>query len=558
MSRRLIFTNQANQYDSGNYTYGAGVGARSRFVRSVLKRKATKTQAPPIYDLIHYLVKKGFSIIPEKSNAGLERVSISDDGGRVALLLLETPNIVTKSVLIFDYRTPTASEWTTVLIAKGDDVNKTYGVADAHDKKYWVQVGNAIQGDSSISLGMQGIELSGDGNNIILASPSGEGGGTGLIECYELNGGTWSNMNTQIEGVDFNTSIFCISGANNRDRIVVGYSAEFYDSANVPNGESLSDYGENGAVMAYELRHVTQSEWEALPAVNRVQKGNSSGDSWSAVSDPSDSTRSEKKWFISDFSKPIIPKALLSTGLTFGYSLSITEDGYFIAVGSLLCTRDSSDDTKLVSSSNEGVVQLYRSPNHPDSSSSDACELLHTFTIGDLLGNSASSIPSSQLGINVGISPDGKSLALVCSNIIMTSGTVNPAGMVFLVNINSTSTSSISFEAARVTAGTVQGNEGDRFGFPGCLSFSKNNLLVISSYALSNGYVNLYHKEGNSWSMKKQLVLGERILASTISKDGSAVIIGDDTTEYISDSVNYTDAGSGRIYLIESEVKERV
>ena len=69
-------------------------------------------------------------------------------------------------------------------------------------------------------------------------------------------------MNTQIR-CDFNTSIFCISGANNRDRIVVGYSAEFYDSANVPNGESLSDYGENGAVMAYELRHVTQSEWEA-------------------------------------------------------------------------------------------------------------------------------------------------------------------------------------------------------------------------------------------------------------------------------------------------------
>ena len=337
MSRRLIFTNQANQYDSGNYTYGAGVGARSRFVRSVLKRKATKTQAPPIYDLLHYLVKKGFSIIPEKSNAGLERVSISDDGGRVALLLVETPNIATKSVLIFDYRTPTASEWAganSVLIAKGDDVNNTYGEADAHDKKYWVQVGNAILGNSSISLGLQGIELSGDGNNIILASPSGEGGGTGLIECYELNGGTWSNMDTQIEGVDFNTSTFCISGANNRDRIVVGYSAEFYDNANVPAGENSADYGENGAVMAYELRHVTQSEWEASSG-NRVQKGDSLGDSWSAVSDPSDSTRSEKKWFISDFSKPIIPKAASGTGLTFGNSLSITEDGYFIAVGSL-------------------------------------------------------------------------------------------------------------------------------------------------------------------------------------------------------------------------------
>ena len=174
------------------------------------------------------------------------------------------------------------------------------------------------------------------------------------------------------------------------------------------------------------------------------------------------------------------------------------------------------------------------------------------------MGNSASSIPNSQLGINVGISPDGKSLALVCSNTIMTSGIVNPAGMVFLVNINSTSTSSISFEAARVTAGTVQGNEGDRFGFPGCLSFSKNNLLVISSFFADPGYVKLYHKEGNSWSMKKQVGYGERIVQSTISKDGSAVIIGDESTEYVSDSVNYTDAGSGRVYLIESEVKERV
>ena len=366
-----------------------------------------------------------------------------------------------------------------MLIAKGDDVNNTYGEADAHTKKYWVQVGNAILGNSSISLGLQGIELSGDGNNIILASPSEES--QGQIECYELNGGTWSNMDTQIEGVDYNTYTFCISGANNQDRIVVSRPAENYNNANVPAGENSADYGENGAVFAYELRHVTQSEWEA-PSGNRVQKGNSFGDSWSAVSDPSDSTRSEKKWFISDFSKPIIPKAASFTGLTFGYSVSITEDGYFIAVGSLICTRDSSDDTKLVSSSDEGVVQLYRSPNHPDSSSSDACELLHTFTIGDLLGNSASSIPNSQLGINVGISPDGKSLALVCSNTIMTSGIVNPAGMVFLVNINSTSTSSISFEAARVTAGTVQGNEGDRFGFPGCLSFSKNNLLVISSF----------------------------------------------------------------------------
>ena len=555
MSRRLIFTNQANQYDSGNYTYGAGVGARSRFVRSVLKRKATKTQAPPIYDLLHYLVKKGFSIIPQESNAGLERVSISDDGGRVAILLIDT-----NSALIFDYRTPTASEWTTVLIAKGDDVNNMYGEAEAFNKKYWVQVGNVIQGDPSIYLGLQGMELSGDGNNIIFASPSEES--SGQIECYELNGGTWSNMDTQIEGVDNNTYIFHISGANNQDRIVVGRPTENYNIANVPAGENSDDYGENGAVFAYELRHVTQSEWEA-PSGNRVQKGNSSSDSWTAVMDSSDSTRSDKKWFILDFSKPIIPKATSSTMLTFGYSVSITEDGYFIAVGSLTCTRDSSDDTKLVTSNDEGVVQLYRSPNHPDSSSSDACELLRTFTIGDLLGQTgASSIPSSQLGINSGISPDGKSLALVCSNIIMTSGggsgMFSPAGNVFLVNINSTSTSSISFEVARVTAGTVQGNEGDRFGFPGCLSFSKNNLLVISSYVLSNGYVKLYHKEGNSWSMKKQLVLGERIMASTISKDGSAVIIGDDTTEYISDSNNYTDAGSGRVYLIESEVKERV
>ena len=83
---------------------------------------------------------------------------------------------------------------------------------------------------------------------------------------------------------------------------------------------------------------ITQSEWEASSG-NRVQKGVGHGDSWSAVSDPSDSTRSEKKWFISDFSKPIIPKAVSGTGLTFGNSLSITEDGYFIAVGSLLCTR---------------------------------------------------------------------------------------------------------------------------------------------------------------------------------------------------------------------------
>lgn len=558
MSRRLIFTNQANQYDSGNYTYGAGVGARSRFVRSVLKRKATKTQAPPIYDLIHYLVKKGFSIIPEKSNAGLERVSISDDGGRVALLLVETPNIDTKSVLIFDYRTPTASEWAganSVLIAKGDDVNNTYGEADAHTKKYWVQVGNAIEGNSSFELGLQGMALSGDGNYIILASPSEES--LGQIECYELNGGTWSNMDTQIEGVDYNTYIFHISGANNQDRIVVGRPSEFYSNANVPAGENSADYGETGAVMAYELRHVTQSEWEA-PSGNRVQKGNSFGDSWSAVSDPSDSTRSEKKWFISDFSKPIIPKAASGTGLTFGNSLSITEDGYFIAVGSLICTRDSSDDTKLVFSSDEGVIQLYRSPNHPDSSSSDACELLRTFTIGDLIGSYASSIPNSQLGINVGISPDGKSLALVCSNISMTgggsSGMFSPAGIVYLVNINSTSTSSISYTGSAV----MQGNEGDRFGFPGCLSFSKNNLLVISSFFADPGYVKLYHKEGNSWSMKKQVGYGERIVQSSISKDGSAVIIGDESTEYVSDSVNYTDAGSGRVYLIESEVKERV
>ena len=89
-------------------------------------------------------------------------------------------------------------------------------------------------------------------------------------------------------------------------------------------------------------------------------------------------------------------------------------------------------------------------------------------------------------------------------------------------------------------------------------SFSKNNLLVISSFFADPGYVKLYHKEGNTWSMKKQLVYGERIVQSTISKDGSAVIIGDESTEYVSDSVNYTDAGSGRVYLIESEVKERV
>lgn len=554
---KLLFTNKATDsykyVDVGPYTHGSGVGAKSRHVRSVLKRKATITSYP--YEIIYKLSQFGYEVYATRADAnGGRSVAISEDGQIIAIgarrdgvdpITGATSN--NGAVFAFEYRTPSAAEWSGTasnnpIIGKGDDDGKTYGVAGAAFKKYWVQLGGRYDMQGTVSSTFvssffgEVINMTDDGLMIavgahlshIIDSSGVENQNAGKVYYYKYNTTSkkWDRQSTVIKGDDaneFNGYDIKLTGDGNT--IIVGAIG-----AKNPSGTTT------GRVRVYTYRQVAAFEWSGPGANPTIQKGTDALSFYSAVV--------TKKFWVQKGSD-----LFGSLNSRFGNSVALTNDGNTIIIGAP--NHDSS-----TGKSDIGRVEIY---NLSGATWVQKAEIEEDGLYKEI-----------NLGREVAINHDGSIIAvtgyLEQPGVTPTFGAPAPKtfpaegqGAVIMYEYNRN-------KGQRSNMQIIYGDKkGDNFG--SAISFSKNNLVVIgapqywSSGAFGPGYAKIYKKENGVWQEPHEVngvssadSFGHAV---AISGTGNRVIIGANFREYIDPTglSSGLNQGSASIYDVVSEIK---
>lgn len=554
---KLLFTNKATDnytyVDVGKYTYGSGVGAKSRHVRSVLKRKATITSYPS--EILYKLSQLGYEVYATRANAfGGHSVAISEDGQIIALgarldegVDASGNPINNGAVFAFEYRTPSAAEWSGTasnnpIIGKGDDDGKSYGVAGAAFKKYWVQLGNRYDMQGTVSSTFVGsdfgraIEMTDDGSMIAVGAPSShildssgsELQNTGKVYYYKYNTSTkrWDKQSTIIEGdTSGEYEGFDIKLTGDGNTIIGG-------AILAKNPSSVT----TGRVRVYTYRQVTASEWSGPSANPTIQKGDDATSFYSAVVN--------KKFWVQKGSD-----LFGSSNSQFGYSVALTNDGNTIIIGAP--NHDSS-----TGKSDIGRVEIY---NWSGATWVRKAEIEEDGLYKEI-----------NLGREVAINHDGSIIAvtgyLEQPGVTPTFSTPAPKtfpaegqGAVIMYEYNRN-------KGQRSNMQIIYGdNKGDNFG--SAISFSKNNLVVIgapqwwASGPVGPGYAKIYKKEDGVWQEPDEIDgissddgFGNAV---AISGRGNRVIIGAPFRDYTDPAgiSSGTEQGSASVYDVVEEIK---
>uniref|UniRef100_A0A6C0CS36 Uncharacterized protein n=1 Tax=viral metagenome TaxID=1070528 RepID=A0A6C0CS36_9ZZZZ len=555
---KLLFTNKAtdkNTYvDVGKYTHGAGVGAKSRHVRSVLKRKATLTSYPE--EIIFKLSQFGYEVYATRKDAfGGHSVAISEDGQIIALGARIDEGVDSSgnpinngAVFAFEYRTPSAAEWSGTasnnpIIGKGDDDGKSYGAAGAAFKKYWVQLGNRydMQGTvSSTGVGSEFgavIDMTDDGSMIAVGAPrshildaSGvQQQNAGKVYYYKYNTTTkrWDKQSTIIEG----------DGAGEYE----GYDIKLTgDGDTIIVGAVLAEnpsFITTGRVRVYTYRQVSAAEWSGAAANPTIQKGDDAGSFYSSVVN--------KKFWVQKGAD------LFGTlNSQFGFSVALTNDGNTIIIGAP--NHDSSTGKTDI-----GRVVIY---NWSGATWVQKAEIEENGLYKEI-----------NLGREVAINHDG--------SIIAVTGYLEQPGVTPTFSTPAPKTFPAEGQGAvimyeykrhngqRSNMQIIYGdNKGDNFG--SAISFSKNNQVVIgapqwwSSGSVGSGYAKIYKKEDGVWQEPDEIdgVSSDDSFghAVAISGRGNRVIIGARFRDY-TDPLGIssgTQQGSATVYNVVPLIKK--
>ena len=114
-------------------------------------------------------------------------------------------------------------------LAIGAPINSANGSASGHVRVYnwngadWIQIGEDIDGEAiNITFG-DAVSLSSDGNRVAIGAPFNNTNGAGDEQIYEWNGGSWSQVGTNIsEEAPNDGSGQSISLSNDGNRVAIG------------------------------------------------------------------------------------------------------------------------------------------------------------------------------------------------------------------------------------------------------------------------------------------------------------------------------------------------
>ncbi len=113
-------------------------------------------------------------------------------------------------------------------VAIGARYNSDAAPVSGHVRVYgltggaWAQLGSDIDGEASFDGSGTSVSLSSDGSTVAIGAP-GNGGGAGHVRVYDLTGGAWVQVGSDINGeAAFDQSGYSVSLSSNGTRVAIG------------------------------------------------------------------------------------------------------------------------------------------------------------------------------------------------------------------------------------------------------------------------------------------------------------------------------------------------
>ena len=397
---------------------------------------------------------------------------------------------------------------TSVLLAAGSLAVAPIGANQSASAETIIsQLGSDIDGEAANDYSGYSVSLSSDGTRVAIGAYSNDGNGnsSGHVRIYELSGGTWSQLGSDIEGeaADDNSG-YSVSLSSDGTRVAIGaYS-------NDGNGNS------SGHVRIYELSGGT---WSQLGSdIDGEAAYDQSG---SSVSLSSDGTRVAIGAPYNDgtSSNAGHVKVYEYSGGTWnqlgsdiegeaaddnsGYSVSLSSDGTRVAIGAY--GNDGTD-------SDAGHVRVYEW--NDGTSSWDKLG-------SDIEGEAA----DDYSGRSVSLSSDGTRVAIGAP---FNDGNGNASGHVRVYEFSGGDWSQLGSDIDGEAAD-------DNSGYSVSLSSDGTTVAIGAIYndgtGSNAGHVRIYKLSGGTWSQLGSDIDGEAAndysgLSVSLSSDGTSVAIG--------------------------------
>jgi hypothetical protein len=387
----------------------------------------------------------------------------------------------------------------------------------AHADDAWTQLGIDIDGEAASDSSGSSVATSADGTSVAIGAPG--NGATGIsagqVRVYTLNGGTWTQQGSDIDGANAYDS-FGLSVAMSADGSTVAIGAPNNDASGNNAGQvrvyswNGSTWTQQGGVIDGEAANdgsgysVAMSADGATVAIGaRFNGGGGSGAGQVRVYALSGSTWVQRGSDIngeaaSDFS---------------GWSVAMSGDGATVAIGA--------------PNNNSGQVRVY-SWNGSTWSQRGS----------DMDGEAA----YDQSGVSVAMSADGTTVAIGAR---YNSGSGSNAGQVRVYAWNGSTWTQRGSD--------IDGEAGDESGSSVAISSDGTTVAIGAPYNSGNGFeagqARIYIWSGSSWTQRGDDIDGEATgdrsgKPVALSADGATVAIGAPSN----DSNSRSSAGQVRVF----------
>lgn len=368
----------------------------------------------------------------------------------------------------------------------------------------WVQIGGDIDGEALDDISGFSVSLSSDGSILAVGAMTNDGSGidAGHVRIYEDNGGTWTQVGTDIDGEDpDDQSGHAVSLSSDGSRVAIsstrnnGINGAFSGHVRIYennggtwsqvgddiDGEAFADESGNGLSLSSDGSIVAIGAWRNSGGFNiggHVRVYQDSSGTWVKIGADIDAN---------------------AFGIGFGEALSLSSDGYTIAIGARGFSF-SKGQVRILEYNSNAWVQVG----------------------ADIIGEDI----NDNSGSSVSLSNDG---SIVAIGAFVNDGINGPqSGHVRIYEFDGTAWNQVGAD--------IDGEaSGDLSGFSVSLS-SDGSIVAIGApssdgVGIGAGHVRVYEFDGTTWNQVGANIDGEAAgdhsgNAISLSEDGSIVAIG--------------------------------
>lgn len=191
----------------------------------------------------------------------------------------------------------------------------------------WTQIGNTINGDAANDQSGFVIDLSDDGSIVAVGARLNDGGGTnsGHVKVYQNNGGTWTQIGSDIEGSNAN-DVFGSSLSLSANGNILAVGARFNNSSNSGYVRVFENNGGSWSQIGSDLVGASGDFFAdvSLNGAGSLLAVGASGGNYAKIYENNNGTWTQ------------VGNTINGENAGEGMSVSISVDGSTVAVGSIL------------------------------------------------------------------------------------------------------------------------------------------------------------------------------------------------------------------------------